>query len=387
MRILHVITGLQTGGAEMMLYKLLKEAGGEWEPMVVSLTGRGPIGEWIERLGVPVRCLGMTRSVGDFWKALPLVGIARKFKPQLIQGWMYHGNLAATAAGAGIWKRTPVIWSIRNSLTGVENEKTLSKMVIGMSVRLSKRPERIVYNSRAAAAQHEKRGFAESKTVVVPNGFDCQVFRPNEEARRKFRAEIGASDKEILVGLAGRLHPVKNHEGFLRAAGIAARKNSALRFLLVGRGTPERREALRKIIAEEGLGEKIRMIKERADMPDLTAALDIACSSSVSEGFSNTVGEAMSCAVPCVVTDVGDSAYLIGETGSVVAPNDAEAFAQALIALAGSSPERRRELGIAARRRIEVNFALSRVASEYKRIYENAIEGGCEAGAVEYAGD
>lgn len=369
-RILHVITGLRTGGAEMMLWKLLSASNGRHSQAVVSLMDEGTVGARIRDLGVPVYGLGLRARAPNPLKVLSLRSLTRQFAPHLIVGWMYHGNLMALLAGMSSRKRTPVLWNIRQSLYPPTQWSRLTAAVIRLGALLSWSPAAIIYNSRTGAKQHHAFGYRGAPGVVIPNGFDSETFRPNPEARRQVRVELNAGDGTILIGLVARYHPMKDHAGFLRAAARMAGVQPSVRFVLIGREIQEQ-PALLALIAELGLQDRISFLGERHDMPRLAASLDIACSSSAwGEGFSNAIGEAMACGVPCAVTDVGDSAYLVGDTGLAVPPRDPEALAQAIEQLISAGPAERQRLGAAARRRIEQNFSLSAVACRYEELYQ-----------------
>lgn len=370
MRILHVITSLGTGGAEMMLFKLLSAANREWAQAVVSIDNHPSIiAPRIAELGVEVHNLGVNRSIPNPLRALSIVPIVHRFRPDLIQGWMYHGNFVAGYAAAREKRNLPVLWNIQQSLYDISKERWLTAAVIRMGIRYSRRPARIIYNSRTAARQHEEFGYSADKTIVIPTGYDCAVFHPDEQARRNVRKEIGVADDQVLVGLVARHHPMKDHAGFFHAARLVAQAYPSARFVMIGRGT-DAQSPVADLARANQLEDRVFLLGERSDIPRLTAALDIACSSSAwGEGFSNTIGEAMACGVPCVVTDVGDSAYAVGNTGISVLPNNPQALADAISRLIASGPDHRRCLGEAARRRIEAQFSLPAIVHRYEELY------------------
>jgi len=368
---MHVITGLTAHGAEMMLWKLLSSLKGSCDPLVVSLSDDVTIRPLISQLGIPVHVLGMRRAAPNPFRALSIIPRARRFHPQLIQGWMYHGNLMASLAGVSLQKRIPVLWNIRQSLYDIAAERRLTSAVIRLGALLSRHPAAIIYNSRTAAQQHEAFGYHAGRRVVIPNGFDCQAFRPNGDARRKVRAELGIGNDAILIGLIARYHPMKDHAGFLHAAGLVARVHPEARFLFVGKGVTRNELALRKAIEEEQLEDRTFLLGERWDMAHVTAALDIACSASAwGEGFSNAIGEAMACGIPCVVTDIGDSALIVADTGLPVPPRNPQALAHAIDRLIEAGAEQRQLLGAAARLRIEGEFSLPAIARRYEELYQ-----------------
>jgi glycosyltransferase involved in cell wall biosynthesis len=370
---MHVITGLDIGGAEMMLLKLLSASGGDRQSMVVSLKDEGRIGPSIAKLGVPVECLHLRPYAPNPASFLSLVSLTRRFRPQLIQGWLAHGNLAASLAQFASRIAAPVIWNIRMSLEGVDREKLITMGLTRLEAFLSRHPYAIIYNSRSGARQHEKRGYRSAVSAVIPNGFDCDVFRPDEYARRSIREQLGLEFGAILVGLVARLHPAKDHFGFLHAASLVSAMHPESRFLLVGRGLVKSESTLIERIKELNLMDRVFLLGERTDIPQLTAGLDIACSSSAYEGFSNSIGEAMACGVPCVVTDVGDSAYLIGDSGVTVPRRNPEALARAIQQLIDAGPAKRKELGMAARGRIESEFSLPKITRRYDELYQGCL--------------
>jgi glycosyltransferase involved in cell wall biosynthesis len=372
--VMHVITGLDTGGAEMMLLKLLSASSSDRQSMVVSLIDEGKIGPSIAKLGVPVECLHLRPHAPNPARLLSLVNLTRKFRPQLIQGWMIHGNLAASMAQFASRIAAPVIWNVRMSFESGDGEKLMTRGLTKFGAVLSRHPSAIIYNSRSGAKQHEKLGYRGAVSVVVPNGFDCDIFRPDEQARSSIRQQLGLKSSSLLVGLVARYHPMKDHVGFLKTASLLSMSDPESRFLLVGRDLVKGESALVKLINDLGLAGRVLLLGERSDIPQLTACLDIACSSSAwGEGFSNAIGEAMACGVPCVVTDVGDSAYLVGDTGVTVPRRNPEALAHAVQHLIDAGPAKRKELGVAARRRIESEFSLPNICRRYDELYQGCL--------------
>ncbi len=373
MRVLHVITGLRTGGAEHMLLKLLAASPDQaGDRMVVSLTDKGAVGPRLEALGIGVVSLGMRRLPDP----LSLVRLARRidaFAPDVVQGWMYHGNIQASLARPLSRSRAPVAWTIRQTLYDRAAERRLTRVAIRLGALLSRRAAAIVYNSELSARQHEAIGYDAARRAIIPNGFDCERFRPMPEARAQVRAALGIAAGVPLVGLVARYHPMKDHRGFLKAAAIVARRYPAVHFLLAGAGL----EILAESAELRALGDRVLVLGERSDMPSLTAALDIACSASArGEGFSNALGEAMATAVPCVATAIGASGELIGDTGVLVPPSDPAALAAGIMDLLAVGETGRRALGEAARLRVVQRFALADVARRYDELWR----GLCRAG-------
>jgi glycosyltransferase involved in cell wall biosynthesis len=372
---MHVITGLSTGGAETMLLKLLSASSGSMEHVVVSLGDEGTIGPRIAALGVPVHCLRLQRNAPNPIHALSILRLARRIDPQLIQGWMYHGNLMASMAALALGKsapgkKPPVLWNIRQTVYDLRRERWLTARLILLGGRLSARPAAIIYNSQTSAGQHEELGYRLEKRVIIPNGFDCQALRPDEVARKEVRAELGVSDDIVLVGLVARYHPMKDHAGFLQAAGMLARSHRQARFVLAGTGVSSKQSDLVEAVGQNGLQDHVILLDERSDIPRLNNAFDIACSASAwGEGFSNSIGEAMACGVPCAVTDVGDSAYIVADTGLVSPSRDPRALANAIARLIAMGRAGRQQLGAQARKRVETEFSLPSIVRRYEDLY------------------
>jgi len=368
---LHIITGLNTGGAEMMLYKLLSGMDCEnFEAEVVSLMDIGPIGKKIQELGVVVRALGMRQGVPSLPGLLRLVYWLRQNSPHCVQTWMYHadliGGMSAKLAG-GI----PVIWGIRHSILEPQYTKRTTLWTAKACARLSRRlPARIVCCSEASRRAHKEMGYAEDRMVVIPNGFDLAAFKPDPEARPAVRRELSIPAEAPLIGLVGRFNPLKDHNNFILAAAHLNACQPDVHFLLCGDGITWENPELVEWIKAAGIQTRCHLLGRREDIPRLTASLDIASSSSSSEGFPNIVGEAMACGVPCVVTDVGDSALLVGETGRVVPPGTPRALAEAWREIIEMDPEGRNRLGLLARRRIEEHFRLPLIVARYEGLYE-----------------
>ncbi len=375
-RILHIITGLGTGGAEMMLFKLLSRLSRPGTMhMVVSLRDQGAIGPRLVQLGIEVYALDMPRGLPTLSGLLRLGGLVRRVRPDLIQGWMYHGNLAATAASRLVGGGIPVVWNIRQTLYSLKGERILSRMVIRLNSALSRSPRLIIYNSELSRKQHEAFGFTSDRSVFIPNGFDTEVFRPDPAERQSVRDELGVASSTLLVGLIARYHPMKDHGVFLQAASLLRHRRPDVHFLLAGTGVSSGNRELMEAISRLRLEQNVHLLGERDDVPRLTAALDLAVSSSSRiEAFSNAIGEAMSCGVPCVATDVGDVATILKEGGKVVPPKDAPALAAACEDLILLPREERVKLGQLARQRIVDCYGLDAVAARYDQTYAGLLE-------------
>ncbi len=385
-KILHIINDLSVGGAEMMLYKLLSEMDeGRFNSVVISLKNSGGLRARIEAHGVPVYTLCMERALPRASFVWRLMRLLQRIRPDVIQGWMAHGNLAALVAGALSPRRVPVLWNIRQSLYSLDYEKPFTVRAIKLGARLSHRPDAIVYNSRTGATQHAEFGYSADRSTVIYNGFDTELFAPSFEARKGLRAELGLSDSSPLIGLVSRYHAIKNHANFLQAAAELRKRHADVHFVLAGSGISWDNHPLRVLIQELGLVRNIHLLGERQDTARIIAALDVAASASYAEGFPNVIGEAMSCAVPCVVTDVSDLTWIIKGAGLVVPKNNPACMARAFVEMLELGQEGREELGRAGRARVMEHFRLDSVAEQYGALYESAVVSKqCETTNVRY---
>lgn len=369
-RVLHIINGLNVGGAERMLWKLLAQADRErFDMRVLNLRKGGQIGDEIKSLGIPVDELNLHSPFMAWRGLLALRSIVQKTDPDLVQGWMYHGNLAAWCAIRMARRKTVQIWGVRHSLHDLAREKMTTQVVIRLCARLSGSPDRILFNSERSCLQHEAIGYNTAVCETIPNGFDVAAYRPDLQARQRLRAELGLVPETLLVGLVARFHSLKDQPGFIKAARQVSQKFPDVHFVLVGREVEQSNPVLDCASLPPEILKKFHFLGERSDIPHITAGLDIAVSSSISEGFPNAIGEAMSCSLPCVVTDVGDSAWLLGDSGRVVPPSDPQALAAALDSLLELPEVERQRLGAAARQRVIELFSIGAVTERYQQLY------------------
>lgn len=368
-KVVHIITGLKVGGAQMMLCKLVTQlSSSEITHEVVSLSQIGPLGERIQQAGVPVHALNMRPDTLDPRPILQLAHWLRQNKPDVILTWLYHADLVGGIANK-IAGDFPLAWNVRRSFLDRATLKRSTFLLGRLCCRLSRSiPHRILFCSRAGLEAHVRLGYDSKKMEIIPNGFDTATFRPNPSARESLRAELGLPNDTPLIGMLGRYHPMKDHENLIRAAALLARTHPHVHFVCAGANMTWQNPELARLLRSADLCHNFHLLGPRADVAALTAALDIATLSSRSgEGFPNVVGEAMACGVPCVVTDVGDSGYIVGETGVVVPPRSPAALQSGWERLLDLSPEDRRELGASARRRVQAEFSLDRIIYRYEQ--------------------
>ncbi|OWW18565.1 glycosyltransferase family 4 protein [Noviherbaspirillum denitrificans] len=367
-RVLHVIAGLDVGGAEIALYRLVagtRES--EYTHAVVALTTGGPMAARLREAGIDVTTLDF--KAAPFAGFLKLVSIMRMERPDIVQTWMYHadmlGGLAARLAGI-----RNVIWGIRTSALGSGDSRAtvfVQKLCAWLSRRI---PHTIVCVAEAARQNHVAHGYDARRMAVIPNGFDLAQFTAQKSEGASVRMQYGIGEQDVLIGMVGRFNANKDQHNFVRAAGLLARHQANVRFLMVGRDIDAANAELMCWIAQTGHAERFVLLGERSDVPACLQALDVFCLSSRTEGFPNVVGEAMAMGVPCVVTDVGDAAMLVGRTGIVVPKENPGALAEGMAALLAMKPDVRQRLGQQAKARIREEFSAERARQRFEALYQ-----------------
>lgn len=368
-RLTHVITGLNQGGAEAALVRLLRGLESEgFRQSVISLTGRGLYGDLIEAAGIPLRTLGMRSTVRMVLGLPNLFGALRGLEPDIVQTWLYHADLLGLVA-ARLAGDAAVSWNVRCAGLAPGDVPHSTHWLIRLLAWLSPQPEAILFNSVAGRRSHEAIGYRPRTGLTIPNGFDLEVWRPDPSQRMDFRAEIGVDGSAFVVGMVARYHRMKDHKTFLAAAALLRKRVPGVRFVLAGPGILWDNGVLAADIDRLGLRDAVVLLGPRRDMARIMAGIDCLVSTSTSEGFPNVLGEAMACGVPCVATDVGDSRLIVGDTGSLVAVGDAEAIATAVAELATVGPETKTAQAIRCRQRIADNFGLDSVVGRYAAFY------------------
>lgn len=370
LQVMHVISGLLHGGAETVLLRLATAPGGTVRHTVVSMRGEGVMGARLRAAGVEVVCLDMQGWAGGLRGLWRLYRLLRERRPDVVQTWMYHadliGGLAARLAGI-----RAVAWGVRNSGVSLGESSRSSRIAAWACARVSAWvPGVIVACARKAAEVHRAWGYRADRVLVVPNGYDLDVWHPDAAGAAELRARWGVPEGAPLLGSVARWNPLKDHENLLAALALCVRAHPDLRCVLIGLGMSRDNAELIALARHYGLLDHLVFLGRRDDVPELMRALDIHVLSSKAEGFPNVVSEAMASGVACVVTDVGDAADIVGEHGWVVPPGDAVALAGAIdqAARAVREPQwpARRD---AARASVERRYSLQAMVERYETVW------------------
>ena len=353
-----------------MLQLVQRLSPSEFGTKVISLTEKGAVGLELEASGIAVQAMNMSRALPNPLSLFRLSSMLRKWRPDVIQTWLYHGDLVGGLA-AKLAGRRRVVWNVRHSDFDPRHDRRSTIWCARACAALSSRlPSAIVCNSDAAASIHVALGYDGDRMRIIPNGVDVETFRPDSSARSDVREELGVPGDGFLIGLVGRFHPQKDHRGFVDAAGRMASLDGRARFVLCGENVTRDNPVLASWIEVTGYGDRFHLLGVRSDVRRITAALDVSTSSSShGESFSNAVVEAMACGVPCVVTDVGDSRSIVDDTGIAVPPGSPAALVEAWRSLLDMSASRKSSMGAAARRRAADEYSIETMVARFRELY------------------
>ncbi len=372
MKVLHVITCLYDGGAEGVLYRLC-HYDTSTSHVVISLMDEGKYGPLLRKEGIKLFCLNMSAGKISFSALWLLFKYIRLIKPDVVQTWMYHADFigGVIARLAGI---KSVFWNIRQSQFDVEKSKKSTILLAKLCARLSGIvPKHIICCAHEAARVHYDLGYKSSQITVVSNGYDLDFFRINDLFACKFRSEIMVDPGTLLLGMVGRFHPQKDHFGLLRALSIIKSSIQDFKFVLVGPDMNISNMRLNNEINYLGLEQNILLLEQRVDIPVVMNGIDInILSSAFGEGFPNVIAEAMACGTPCVATDVGDTAFIVGNTGWIIPPGNPQALANAILKAVEEKLTKKQTWSarkMACRNRIKEHFGIETFLTNYHQVW------------------
>lgn len=367
-KIVHIITGLNDGGAEGVLTRLCLHSKGATH-VVISLMDAGKYGPLLQQAGVAVHCLGMNPGKPSIVRFFQLIKLIRSEQPNVVQTWMYHADLLGGFAArvAGVRR---VFWGIRHSTLDKGKSKRSTIMIARLCSLLSSwMPEKIICCANKALSVHADIGYAAAKLVVIPNGYDLSRFKPDIEAGEKIRNEFRLGANEFVIGKVGRFDPLKDHFNLLQALSLVAEQKIDFRCLLVGKGLSSDNAVLVSYITELGLQHRVVLAGQRTDIPSVMNALDLHVLSSCSEGFPNVLAEAMACGTPCVATNVGDALEILGDESTCCPPQNSHALADAIIKMATEwqkAPVAWRARKTVSTKRISDRFSIEGMVAAYE---------------------
>lgn len=372
MKVMHIIVSLDVGGAEMMLKRLINSQQGQkyFIHTVVSLTDIGRVGVELQAMGVEVHSLRMRNVLSIPRVLLALKKLISSSNVDIVQTWMYHADLLGGIAAR--FSRGPsVVWGIHSTYVAASGSWS-TVLVMRVCALLSRWvPDAIVCVAEKSRKVHVEYGYDARRITVIPNGIDMSRFQVPPKIRSEKRRDFGFSHDEIVIGTIGRFNPAKDYSCFVNAAGIVAKENNKVRFLMLGLGLDRDNEIIQEWIHNTGFGDRFVLLGERTDTSECLAAMDIFCLSSRTEALPTVIAEAMAMETPCVATDVGDTALLLGRTGIVAPPRNPKALAEALKQMIAKPISERLEIGKRAKERIEAEYTIDRARIRYENLYKN----------------
>lgn len=373
MKILHIISSLNDGGAEAVLFRLCAYHS-QHDHIVVSMQGSGKYGEPLVKAGVELLTLNMSPGNFSFLGIIHLFRFLKYKQPDVVQTWMYHADLigGVVARLAGFSK---VVWGIHNTNLDSRRTKFKTRAVARVCAWLSGLvPAKVVSCSHRGVLEHIKLGYSAEKFAVVPNGYDVSHFSFDPVAREEIRKSFNIEQNTFLIGMVARFDPQKDHANLIHALEIASKYIDDFHCLLVGRDIDTDNKELMDLISRHAIANKITLLGSRSDIPAIMSSIDLHVLSSASEAFPNVLCEAMSCGTPCVTTNVGDAAFIVGDTGWVVAPQNPKELADSLLKvfeLKASLPLKWSEVQLAARNRVSERFSLESMVNSYSKIWKS----------------
>jgi glycosyltransferase involved in cell wall biosynthesis len=374
-RVTHIISNLELGGAEGALCTLLEaQAGGAVRHTVISMLAGGAYVPRLRGAGAVVIELEGTRSLAFAGRLAELGRAVAGSRPDLMQGWMYHANIAASLLRLARYYACPVIWGVRQSASRLSDDAPMTRGLILAGAALAFEPCRIVYNSEAGARTHERLGYPVRKRVVILNGVDCQRFRARPEARGRLLAELGLPDEALLVGRVARYAPMKDFGTLFAAFGRVRQQRPSANLVLVGTGMARSNGALAADWQGAGAPGGVHFLGPRPDVERVYPALDVAVSSSSSnEGFPNVAFEALVSGTPVVATDVGTGEEL-GACGAVVVePRQPRALANAILRVLAMPAESRADAGQRARSAVIERLGVDAFSSQFLNLWRGVL--------------
>ncbi len=373
MRVLHIITGLDDGGAEAVLYRICK-LDKEYQHIVISLQGQGKqkYVSLLQKCNISVHALNFSKTGINFFGLLRLFKLIRQLKPDVVQTWMPHADLigGVIARIAGVKN---IFWGVHhtNLIKGKINRIVV--IIVKVNAILSSLvPTKIIYCAEKSREVQESIGFKKNKGVVVHNGYDMNSFSQNSSMRNAIRHELDIPHETFVIGHVGSYNPLKDQETLIKSLRYLDQKGVNFYAIFVGKKLDPSNDNLIRLIEENGLTKRIHLLGVRNDISAIMNSIDIFMLSSVSEAFPNVLNEAMACETPCITTDVGDAALIVGDTGWIVSPQDSKALAKSLIKALEEkkhyheSWEQRKK---ACRQRINENFSFEKMIKNYKDVW------------------
>lgn len=368
--VVFFVSGLGMGGAEMNLLKLCKSIDkSQFDLSIISLKERSDLSAEFDKNNIEVLYLDLAcNPLAYFFAIFKVLSFLKPKKNLVYQGWMYHGNVMAHIA-ALFRKPESLFLGIRQTLYNIKNEKFLTQLFIKLDAFLSSRADKTVYVAHSAVEQHLNVGYSPDNVLIIPNGFDVNYLKFSEESRKNVRTELGLTADNFVLGHVARYHKMKDHLMFFKSVVPLVEKNKNIHVVLVGKNVTDDKEWA-SLIKNPEIRNNFHFLGIRKDVNALNSGFDVGVSSSsYGEGFSNSIAESMCCGLPCVVTDIGDSAWIVKETGKVVQARNVEEMQKALSFFVELDKPQFEQYRKMARQRIIDHFSIEQTSQTYMKLW------------------
>lgn len=375
MKVVHIITGLNNGGAEGVLYRLVTHDKKN-EHVVISLMDKGKYGSLLLDKGIAVHCLNMEAGEISPKSLLKLRKYLKVSKPDIVQTWMYHADLIGGLVARSLGIKN-IFWNLRHSSFDINHTKSSTIKIAKLNAKLSKAiPYKIICCAEGAVEAHTDLGYSKEKIAVIANGYDLNTFKIDNDSREAIRNELNIGKKTVL-GMVGRYDPQKNHKGLLESLSIVKQKGYDFDLVLVGKDLNKDNMLLLKYIKKYGLAEQTYLLDQRNDISGIMNALDIhILSSSYGEGFPNVIAEAMACGTPCIATNIGDSGIIIDDYGWLVEARSPKSLAEAIktALIVKQDISKWKNMKISAQKQVIDNFSLEKMIDKYNSVWRESLD-------------
>lgn len=368
-KILHIISGLNDGGAESLLFNFLCHSKNNIN-FVISLKGKGKYGKMIEGKGIKIFYFNFSFDLNLISNFVNLIKLIRKINPDIVQTWLYHADLLGGCA-AYLANSKNIFWGIHHGSLDKNINKFSTIFVSKINSILSYFiPRKIIVCADSAKLIHIKNGFSRQKIITIPNGIDLNKFKRSSQKRSFFRNKLNIKSDETLYGTVARFHPIKDHITLIKAIFRLKKAGYKFKYLLVGDNINNKNKLLNELIKKYRLEENMILLEKEENISLVMNALDLHVLSSKSEALPMVILEAMGCGTPCLSTNVGDVKKLIFDNNLIVETSNQSSLFSAMKIFSDYNKKYKNQISISVENQIKENYSLEKMTEKYLNLYQ-----------------